>query len=182
MIILEALFFILPTYASNSLSVVSMVIPVLKNFSTPIDFGKSYKGKRILGDGKTFRGFIFGTFCGCLVAVLQYFIAKNVEFKYLTEYNDASFSFFMTTGFLLSFGSVLGDSVKSLIKRRIGIKRGRPWIPFDQLDFITMGILLSSIVYLPGWKIVLILFIITPAAHFLSNVTAYLLKIKDVWW
>jgi hypothetical protein len=28
------------------------------------------------------------------------------------------------------------DSVKSFVKRRVGIAPGAPWIPFDQLDFV----------------------------------------------
>jgi CDP-2,3-bis-(O-geranylgeranyl)-sn-glycerol synthase len=28
-----------------------------------------------------------------------------------------------------------GDALKSLVKRRVGIAPGAPWIPWDQLDF-----------------------------------------------
>jgi CDP-2,3-bis-(O-geranylgeranyl)-sn-glycerol synthase len=182
MIILESLFFILPAYIANACATLSMSIPLIKEFSTPIDFGISWKGKRILGDGKTFRGIIFGSLCGVITGIIQYLIKPRVEFKYLVQYNEEHLSFFVVIGFLLGFGALLGDLVKSFIKRRLGIKRGRPWPPFDQLDFITGGILLSSIVFFPGWKIVLILFIITPVVHFATNIVAYLLKIKDVWW
>ena len=34
---------------------------------TPVDFGKSWKGKRLLGDGKTWRGFIGGALIGGLL-------------------------------------------------------------------------------------------------------------------
>jgi CDP-2,3-bis-(O-geranylgeranyl)-sn-glycerol synthase len=33
---------------------------------------------------------------------------------------------------------VSGDALKSLGKRRLGIRPGAPWIPFDQLDFIVI--------------------------------------------
>jgi CDP-2,3-bis-(O-geranylgeranyl)-sn-glycerol synthase len=182
MIILEALFFILPAYISNGCASLSKFIPLLCNWNTPIDFGNEYRGKRILGDGKTFRGLFFGTFSGVLTGVLQYFIVQKVELKYLVDYNGASLTFFILVGLLLGFGALFGDLVKSLIKRRIGIKRGQPWPPFDQLDFIVGSILITSLLFFPGWKVALILFIITPAIHLLTNVIAYKLKLKDVWW
>ena len=38
---------------------------------TPVDFGKSWKGQRILGDGKTWRGFIGGALSGVLIGILM---------------------------------------------------------------------------------------------------------------
>ncbi|MBN2016346.1 CDP-2,3-bis-(O-geranylgeranyl)-sn-glycerol synthase [Candidatus Dojkabacteria bacterium] len=182
MILLESLFFILPTYVANGCASLSTSIPILKNWSTPIDFGHEWKGKRILGDGKTFRGILFGTFCGILVGILEFFIAKHIDFQHLGQFKDATLVFFLKLSFLLGFGGLVGDLVKSLIKRRLGIKRGRPWPPFDQTDFLIGGLLFSSLLYFPGWTMTFILFIMTPVVHLFSNITAYLLKLKDVWW
>lgn len=182
MLLFETLFFATPIYAANVCAALSMSIPKLKDLSTPIDFGKTWNNKRILGDGKTYRGLIFGTFCGVLIGLLQYTISKQLDFEYLKDFNQASLDFFVITSFLLGFGALVGDSTKSFFKRRIGIKRGRPWPPFDQLDFIVGGLLFISPVYFPGWKIVLVLAIITPILHFLTNVIGYFLKLKDVWW
>ena len=50
-IILQALWLILPAYVANASA-------VLVGGGTPVDSGKNWKdGKRILGDGKTWRGF-----------------------------------------------------------------------------------------------------------------------------
>lgn len=182
MIILEALFFIIPTYVANGMANVVKIFPLLKKWNTPIDFGKSYKGKRLLGDGKTFRGFAGGVFFAVFSAYLQYLFAKNHEFKYITFFNDLNLAKTLVLGGLLGFGALFGDVVKSFVKRRIGIKRGRPWPPFDQLDFIVGGFLFAAIITFPGWNIFLILVIVTPAVHLISNIIAYLLKIKDVWW
>lgn len=182
MLILEALFFIIPTYVANGMANVIRVFPIIKHWNTPIDFGKSYKGKRIFGDGKTIRGFIGGTFFGVLSAFGQYLIARQYEFGTLTFYNERTLSDIVILGALMGFGALFGDAVKSFFKRRVGITRGRPWPPFDQLDFIVGGVLFGSIIYFPGWTIVLVTAVITPAIHLLSNITAYKLKIKDVWW
>lgn len=182
MIILEALFFIIPTYVANGMANVIRVFPIIKRWNTPIDFGRSYKGKRILGDGKTFRGFVGGTFFALIGGYVQYFISQKYEFTHVSFYNEASLLKVIALAGLMGFGALVGDAVKSFFKRRVGITRGRPWPPFDQLDFIVGGVLLGAPIYFPGWTIVLILLIITPVIHLVSNITAYLLKIKDVWW
>ncbi|MBU0976169.1 CDP-archaeol synthase, partial [Patescibacteria group bacterium] len=149
-ILLEALFYILPAYIANSSATLTMSIPVLKKWRTPVDFGLGWKDKRILGNGKTYPGLIFGTLSGSLFAILQYFIATRSHFTYATAFNSYTLRDFLITGMLLSLGALLGDLVKSLIKRRLGLERGKSWIPFDQLDFLAGGILLGSLAYFPG--------------------------------
>lgn len=180
-IILEAIFFAIPIYIANSFATLSLTFPFIKNWSTPIDLGMSWKGRRILGNGKTFRGLLFGTSFAILSGIMQYYLSKRINFSYL-DYQSKPISFFTTTSFLLGFGALLGDMIKSYFKRRIGIKRGQPWPPFDQLDFLIGGTLLYSLFSIPDFQIVLTLFIITPIGHLISNIIAYNLKLKDVWW
>lgn len=180
-IILEAIYFALPLYIANSFATLTLTLPYIKNWNTPIDFGMSWRGKRILGNGKTFRGLLFGTSSAILSGIVQYYLSKRITFSYL-DYQNKQFSFFISTSFLLGFGALLGDMIKSFFKRRVGIKRGQPWPPFDQLDFLTGGILLYSLASIPDFKIVLILYIITPIGHLISNIVAYNLKLKNVWW
>ena len=180
-IILESLFFAIPIYIANSFATISLTLPYIKRWNTPIDLGKSWKKKRIFGDGKTFRGLFFGTFFAVLSGIIQYFLSRKYNFDYL-DYEEKYFSFFIISSLLLGFGALLGDMIKSFFKRRVGIKRGRPWPPFDQLDFLTGGILLYSLLCIPNLKIVLILYTITPIGHLISNIVAYKLKLKNVWW
>ena len=57
-VILQALWIILPAYVANASA-------LLIGGGTPIDFGKKWKdGRRIFGDGKTWRGLISGAFLG----------------------------------------------------------------------------------------------------------------------
>jgi len=180
-ILLESLYFAVPLYIANSFATLTLTIPYIKNWDTPIDLGKSFKGKRILGNGKTFRGLLFGTLFAVLSGIFQYYLSGRINFTYL-DYKDKQLSFFILSSFLLGFGALIGDMVKSFFKRRIDIKRGQPWPPFDQLDFLTGGILLYSLYTIPNFKIVLILYIVTPVGHLVSNIVAYYLKLKDVWW
>jgi CDP-2,3-bis-(O-geranylgeranyl)-sn-glycerol synthase len=182
MIVLETLFFVAPLYAANSCAVLSKFVPILKNWKTPVDFGFSLKGERILGKGKTFRGLFFGVVCGIGISFLQYFIAQHIILSNMPFYNEASLQKIILLGFLLGSGGLLGDIVKSFFKRRIGIKSGGPWPVFDQLDFIVGGLLVASFIYTPPLPAIILLVVGTPIIHFISNISAYLLHLKDVWW
>lgn len=50
-IFVEAFFF-LPAGLSNMAPVLINKVPVINRWNTPLDFGKSYKGERILGKTK----------------------------------------------------------------------------------------------------------------------------------
>ncbi|MBR2092920.1 MAG: CDP-archaeol synthase, partial [Candidatus Methanomethylophilaceae archaeon] len=56
-IMITGLWLFLPAMLPNSAA-------VLFGGGTKMDFGKSWKGKRIFGDGKSWRGFFGGAFSG----------------------------------------------------------------------------------------------------------------------
>jgi CDP-2,3-bis-(O-geranylgeranyl)-sn-glycerol synthase len=143
-IILQSLWLILPAYIANGCA-------ALLGGGTSIDFGKNYKdGKRILGDGKTWRGLILGTLFGMIGGFGLSVAAKIIT---PTEYNFIAFEKLDFTGFpimipivfSICFGALFGDMVKSFFKRRCGIERGKDWVPFDQIDFI-LGVLFLSLI------------------------------------
>ena len=182
-IILQALWIIIPAYVANASA-------VLVGGGTPIDFGKNWRdGKRILGDGKTWRGLLSGTFIGMtarfgLVVAASYINSSEHHFLHLTNFEG--FPFMIPIVFSICFGALLGDIIESFFKRRIGKERGDDWIPFDQIDFI-LGVLffsfvISSILQLSGimstnwfienlfpWQIIVLL-IVTPFFHLTANV------------
>ncbi len=178
MILIKALLFAVPIYIANASGTLSASIPIIKKWKQPIDFGVEINGKRLLGDGKTFRGLILGTLTGTTIGYIL-FSNVNSDISIVSSLNDQEL---LLLSFLLSFGALIGDITKSLAKRRLNIKRGKPWVPFDQIDFIIGGILFGSIAYFPGWMISITLILLTPLLHFLSNVIAYKLGLKNVWW
>ncbi len=183
-IILQSLWLILPAYIANGCA-------ALLGGGIPIDFGKNYKdGKRIFGDGKTWRGLILGILFGMIGGFSLSIVAKIIT---PTDYNFISFEKLDFTGFpimipiifSISFGALFGDIVESFFKRRFSIERGKDWIPFDQVDFI-LGVLflvfiVSSLLQAAKltegnwffntfsvWHIVFLLFV-TPFFHVLGN-------------
>jgi len=166
-IVLKAIWFILPAYIANGTPVV--VSHIIRK-GTPIDRGKNFiDGRRILGDGKTVEGFIAGTLVGTFTAFLQAILMKNSSILFL--------------GFLLSLGAMIGDLIGSFIKRRLGLARGAPAPLLDQLDFLLGAIFFAwlSGVYIPR-SYILILIVLTPILHFMTNYVAYKLKLKSVPW
>lgn len=137
-----AILFFLPAGIANMSPVVANHIPWLKNWRTPMDFGLSSDGHRVLGDSKTWRGIVFGTLMGGLTALVVSHLNTNTV---------ATVPPFIV-GCLLGFGALAGDAIESFFKRRRGIKPGNSWFPFDQIDYIIGALILIYLfVPLPLW-------------------------------
>lgn len=129
--LLNAFLFFLPAGIANASPVFATRIPLLKRFSTPLDFGRSWRGQRIFGNNKTWRGLLFGTLMGGVTSLLvSYFLIPNSA--------DAWYTFLI--GAALGAGALTGDAVESFLKRRRGIAAGSSWFPFDQIDYIIGGL------------------------------------------
>jgi len=182
-VIVQAFWIVIPIYVANASA-------VIVGGGRPIDFGKTWKdGRRILGDGKTWRGLFAGTFLGMttgfgLVVTAKYInTSKYVDLR-LTDFEG--FPMMILILFSLCFGALIGDIIESFFKRRIGKDRGQDWIPFDQLDFLVgalvFSFLMSELLYLLRstchhwffynitiWHI-LILLVVTPFIHITANI------------
>lgn len=176
-ILIKTVWLLLPAYTPNNFAVIF-------GGGKPIDFGKKFlDGRRILGDGKTWRGFFFGVLGGILVAHIQILLESSFGFRI---YSSLSYFVFVQLVFMLSLGSMVGDSIGSFIKRRFGFERGRSFPILDQLTFLLFSLLLASMIdcfyRLFTLDVVITALILTPILHLFVNVLAYKLKLKDVWW
>lgn len=173
--VVHALVFIFPAYCANG-------APVLFGGGRSIDGGRNFlDGKPILGSHKTIRGFFAGLVIGTLVGFAEYALFEaSYRFPFLLVIN---FSPSFLLGFVLSLGALIGDLMDSFIKRRLDIPPGAPLPVVDQLDFVIGALLFSlTIGELPSPLITLIVIIITPPIHLLTNLLAYLLGVKKEWW
>jgi CDP-2,3-bis-(O-geranylgeranyl)-sn-glycerol synthase len=147
-----------------------------------IDGGLTWRdGKRLLGDGKTIRGFCGGVAVGCLAGWLQIIAQGSPVLASLPQMSPLPV-------FLLATGALVGDMVKSFFKRRAGIERGGNWPFVDQYDFVAGAFLFLfigdpafafSVLTLP---VVITILIITPILHRVVNIIGYKLGVKDVPW
>jgi CDP-2,3-bis-(O-geranylgeranyl)-sn-glycerol synthase len=164
-----ALLFFLPAGVANMAPLFANKIPGLSRWGTPLDFGASYKGSRILGQNKTVRGVVFGTL---LALVAGYIIIRS----YSLPYADSTY---VLGAALMGLGALLGDATESFLKRRRGIKPGQKWFPFDQLDYIAGGLLLSAPLLSPSFGLVLRVTTLYFGLHLLVSYLGYLLGFKD---
>lgn len=183
MSVLTGLWLMLPAYLSN-------MLPVVVGGGTPIDLGRSWRdGKRILGDGKTWRGLLLAPL---LAAGLTFFLQAAVDHTaWGRSYGFPGWGAWPTwfvLAYAMGLGALTGDALESFVKRRTGRDRGERWFPFDQLDFILGALLLGFLVgpahflALFTWPRLLAIVLLTPALHLLVNWLGYKVGLKAVPW
>lgn len=179
--ILFALWFFLPAGFANGAPVVANNIPKIKDFSSPMDFNKTYRGIRIFGDHKTFRGLISGVFTAVVVILMQMLLFNS--FQSIQELVDGRVDYASVStvvmGAALGLGALTGDAVKSFFKRQIGIKPGKSWFPFDQTDFIVGGLIFTVPFVSFSLLTYATIFIVMALLHPVINLSGWLLHLKD---
>ncbi len=176
-LIATAFWAMLPAYVPNNFA-------VLAGGGRPIDGGREWNGSRVLGDGKTWRGTAIGTAAGFLLA-----LALNALNGPVSGALGVGLPVFeLHAAFALALGAMLGDIGASFIKRRSGRERGAAFPGLDQLDFV-VGALVAALVVAPGWTlatftlpVLLVVLVMTPALHVITNVAAYKLGLKNEPW
>lgn len=180
--VLGAVYFMLPAYVAN-------LSGLAFGGGTPVDGGKNYRdGRRMIGNGVTWKGFQNGTILGTAVGVILGIIGTFFgDLSVLTggiidlHVYDSVFGG-LILGFLMAFGALFGDLVGSFLKRRIGLQSGEPAPFMDQLDFVIGALVFSLLLVQISWKFFLIIAILSLILHLGSNTFAYLVGIKDVWY
>jgi CDP-2,3-bis-(O-geranylgeranyl)-sn-glycerol synthase len=182
-IILMGIWLTIPAYVANPSA-------VLFGGDKAMDFGKKFKdGNRVLGDGKTWRGFFGGAFSGIFIGMIQIGLSSPFDESY---FGFGKFPEFLIVIVLLAFGALLGDVLGSFIKRRLKIQRGKKAPVLDQYDFL-IGAWLLLIIFKPQWFLehfiywpntlaIITVIILTPFLHRGVNILGYKLGKKDVPW
>jgi CDP-2,3-bis-(O-geranylgeranyl)-sn-glycerol synthase len=172
---ISAVWIMLPAYLPNP-------VAALFGGGTPIDLGRNFSdGKRIFGDGKTFRGLIIGILAGIGIGLVQIQIVGAFGWENLPEHTYMSIT-------LLATGALLGDLCKSFFKRRLGKERGAKWPVADMYDLVA-GALLMVLIFDSAWLfanmtllIFILILILTPILHRAVNIIGYHFRVKEVPW
>jgi CDP-2,3-bis-(O-geranylgeranyl)-sn-glycerol synthase len=181
--VLAGFWLMMPALVPNSAA-------VLFGGGRPMDFGRSWRGNRLLGDGKTWRGFVGGAVSGSVFGLIQIALADRYN-------SEESFGFGAWPASLLaviaiSFGSMIGDTLGAFTKRRMGYERGAKVPILDQYNFV-LGALVFAAFFRPSWFLdhyidgygiagLLLFLIIVPILHRGINIIGYKLGKKDVPW
>ncbi|MEO8863341.1 MAG: CDP-archaeol synthase [Candidatus Saccharimonadales bacterium] len=164
-----AILFFLPAGIANMAPVLAKKVPFVNKIDWPMDLNLKWRGKRLLGKNKTWRGLLAGVLLGGITAVV---VAK---LNHDVVVNIAPF----WVGCLLGFGALIGDAIESFFKRQLDVKPGHSWFPFDQTDYIIGGlIIIMPFVDLPLWASITIL-VTYFGMHIIVAYIGFLLGLKD---
>ena len=176
-LVATAFWAMLPAYIPNNVAVVA-------GGGRPIDGGRRFRGRRLLGDGKTWRGTAAGATAGVVVALLLPAVRPVV----VDALGVGLPVFPLPAAIGLAFGAMLGDIASSLAKRRTGRERGAPWPGVDQLDFVAGALVLTALVA-RNWfvgiftlPVLAVVVVMTPVLHVGTNAIGYLLGLKREPW
>ncbi|HOT07766.1 MAG: hypothetical protein A4E45_01918 [Methanosaeta sp. PtaB.Bin039] len=176
-LLITAVWLMLPAYLPNNFA-------ALFGGGLPLDLGKSFPdGRRVFGNGKTFRGTAAGTLGGVSVGLLQNYLSPQLG---LPAFGEGHSLFIVLIG--LSLGAMMGDLVASFFKRRLGMERGAALFLVDQIDFV-LGCWILTYILAPAWfmenftySVMALVLIITPILHRLSNIIGYRIGAKKEPW
>jgi CDP-2,3-bis-(O-geranylgeranyl)-sn-glycerol synthase len=168
----------LPAYVPNNAA-------VLFGGGPPIDGGRTLGGKRLLGDGKTWRGTVVGVAAGALLAVVLNRVRPLLDPAVPATLPEP---FPAAAVVALPAGAMLGDILASFVKRRLGRDRGAALPGLDQLDFVVVALALTAL-SAPGWfadtfvlAVLVVVLVLTPILHVTTNAIAYVLSLKSEPW
>lgn len=167
----------LPAYVPNNAA-------VLAGGGRPIDGGRTWGDRRILGDGKTWRGTAAGIVAGLALAGVLTVLADPVG----DALGFAVPAFDPLAALGLAAGAMLGDILASFLKRRTGRQRGAMFPGLDQLDFVVVSLPLTAALATDWfrdvftWDVILVVVVLTPLLHVTTNMIAYKLELKNEPW
>lgn len=169
-IILKAFWFFLPAYFANATPLIFKKINFL---SKPVN-------KKFFGSHKTYRGFFLGIIFAELIIILQTFL-RDVSFFSSIIIFPYDFPTSLFLGFLLGFGALFGDLIKSYFKRRIGVAEGKRWLIVDQLDYVFGGLLFSLLIFNPGLLVIITLILLSFILTIIIDIIGVSLGFRKEW-
>lgn len=178
--ILFALWFFLPAGIANVTPILVAPLPGLRRLNAPIDCGLTFRGRRLLGAHKTWRGLIAGVLMAIVTLWLQQLAVTHYGWaQTLTGSIDYAHLPTVLLGILFGVGALGGDAIESFFKRQRHVPPGHGWFPFDQLDYI-IGASLATMPFvalsLSQYGLLVVLWLVV---HLISSYIGWLFHLKE---
>lgn len=138
----RAAYLFAPLLIASALSGVVLRFDLWQPLRRPIDRGLAWRGQRVLGDSKTWRGVVVAM-VGCMAGVaVQALAGDRVGSVAIVDYHDVRAVPFAIA---MGLGATLGELPNSFAKRRLGIAPGTTtsgglaivFYVWDQVDLLT---------------------------------------------
>jgi CDP-archaeol synthase len=174
---MSALWVFVPVLGAAVLHAPVLTFDLFQSLKRPLDLGATFRGRRLFGDNKTWRGALFMT-GGVVVAAALLSLWPWYWHKLPDGIQDAGPWVY---GLLLGVSVVVGELPNSFLKRQLGIQPGAQRRDalgialsiFDQADFV----LVAWLLLLPLWTMSLgqavIVFAVVAAVHMVINVIGF---------
>lgn len=188
MIILKMYVMMIPVILAGILNMLFVKTPLYKRLKKPIDCGMVFcDGKQLLGDNKTWVGFIGMVTANALTQLLWGFVCGAIPdmcYLYRTHANTPVFN--LLAGAAMGFAYMLFELPNSFIKRRIDIpsgkticgSKGRFFFLIDQVDsLIGVGAVFVLLTPTPLWQYFLYI-VLGALTHITVNLILYKTHIR----
>ena len=155
-------------------------------WAMPLDFGKTFRGRRIFGPNKTLRGFVV-----MLPATAVSFFLLGAAVSHDTGLAGRLWPLgpwgFGLLGLLAGLGFMLGELPNSFLKRQLGIAPGEAargrlagplFFALDRVDSIAGMLLVIGLAVPVPWQTWLYLAVVGPAIHWSFSVVLYWSGVK----
>ncbi len=178
--VLFALWFFLPAGTANMAPVPTAKVPGLRRLNAPLDFGATWRGRRVFGAHKTWRGLVAGIIAAVATLGLQQYLVRTYGW-FGSAAGDAGYLALPTVwlGVLFALGALGGDAVKSFFKRRRNIAPGQVWLPYDLIDHIVGAAIVAAPFVLFEWWVYPVVVFIWLFANLAVSYSGYLLHLKE---
>jgi CDP-2,3-bis-(O-geranylgeranyl)-sn-glycerol synthase len=114
-----------------------------------------------------------------IIAFIQFLLSR---FNFFNSISILDYSEWHIIGFLLGLGALVGDMAESFVKRRLNIKPGKSFIPFDQTDYAIGALIFISILNRLELSFIFITIMLSFMLHIIVNHIGFLLKIRKKRW
>ena len=138
----QGFYLLSPLLGASALSAVVLRFDLVRVLRCPIDGWRTFGGRRIFGDSKTWRGIVVAI-AGCVATVsAQKYLLRPPQWLPIIAYERTDAFVF---GTVMGGGAMLGELPNSFVKRRLGIEPGATprgplallFYVWDQVDLLT---------------------------------------------
>ncbi len=176
----QALYLFAPLLLSAACSAVVLRFDLFRALRRPIDMGASFRGARVFGDGKTWRGVGVAVVGSIFTVTLQRALRADVpRMLQVVDYGALPPIAF---GGAMGLGAMLGELPNSFVKRRLGVPSGGTargalavlFYVWDQVDLLTGAWPLLAVWCRPTASLVVASFAVALVVHPLVALIGYL--------
>ena len=172
---------------AGAVQVIWLYSKIARRFGKPIDGGRLFRGQRLFGDNKTWRGFVVMVPATGVAFLLLGLFQRGQPPEHQDWLWPIPLWQYMLVGCWAGFGFMLAELPNSFLKRRMGAVPGQ--IPhqrwaritcfvLDQIDSV-VGALLALSLFLPVPFITWIILLVSgTVVHWLFNVILFLVGAK----